>query len=346
MLFRWAAQAIKRAWRWLMKRLKWSEMTGEQREEEMRKRHPFAMRYLDPVNMGGRSVVMAPKKNPSFHDAPLARDHDGTDDSGNERPGAPEKEEKDMNTQQQASLQDTVNATILEMCEGLEAFTSLDVSNKVKQDGMTCRHREVARLVRSAFDDGVMTDEGYTRDQIEVTIAGGRKAVAWLYRHRTVPAASYTRRDQVALKPAGTAQSPTSSFQPTTPPPAPATPQPAPVQPRAAAAQAGQRPQGTLRRTQVQTQKGDGRLEVPGGWIAFLDWEEGTEVYVLRRNTGLLLTERLPDNASTTDIVRKFTVDRWGRIRLTTRAMELANINRGTGAQHTLELLDNGILVR
>lgn len=415
-----------------MSKIKWSDMTKEQKIEEMKKRYPQVDQYLQMVDLAPESdhsfVSLAPKPVSGY--APVVRGHDGTNDSGDQSPHqtdlfkkirslvlkqvehcsiglypntrfkedlgfdalmavelvlaleeefdleVPDEDLDDLFTIQDvvryiesrqgdkkenesmSNLQDTVLETIESLCEDLEPFTSLDVSNAVKQAGNKVRHREVARFLRSAFDDGELEQHGYTRQLIDVTLANGQKAQTWLYRHQTVSADSYNSRDQVALRPDGSRSvqpkddvaavaAAAASTPSATSAPAPRAPAPAAAPQTAAPAPAPTRtatPVTTTRaRTKSQVQKGDGRLEIPGDWISFLQWEEGTEVHAVARTGSLLLTERLPTGYAS---IRKFTVDRWGRIRLTTGAMSRAGIDRGAGASHTLELQDNGILVR
>ena len=75
-------------------------------------------------------------------------------------------------------------------------FTSLDVSNAVKQTLPTVRHREVAPIVRTFFDDAVMGDT-YTRTLIDVMAGGarGKKAEAYLYHLSSASAAERASRN-------------------------------------------------------------------------------------------------------------------------------------------------------
>ena len=295
----------------------------------------------------------------SFADAPLIRDDDVADDEyaslldkndGAANPSittADDMEEKKMNLQQQ------VNRVVGALCEDLESFTSIDVSNKVKETGLKVRHREVAHLVRTSFANGDLDRHGYVRDLIKVTLKSGKDAQAYLYRHSTVSESAYDLRTQVALPPGqnkAAAQAPAP------------TPAPAPklnLSPRNPAAVPATRPFQTPltplppQTTPTQTttlgsstvtrvQKGDGRLEIPGVWMTRLGWTENTVVYAVRNGSSILLTRNTGLGA---DILRKFTVDRWGRIRLTTGTLNRVGKNRGTGGQHTLTLNADSIRV-
>lgn len=80
-------------------------------------------------------------------------------------------------------------------------FTALDVSNAVKGTLTDIRHREVAPLVREAFDRGSMGP--YKQTLIDV-MAEGRKAVqAFLYHLPKHPTSNYddSMRSQLAIPP-------------------------------------------------------------------------------------------------------------------------------------------------
>lgn len=83
-------------------------------------------------------------------------------------------------------------------------FTSLDVSNAVKQTLPELRHREVAPVIRGMFDDGIM-GANYTRTMIDVMAGGarGKPAEAWLYHLTSASPDDYgdDQRNQLAIVP-------------------------------------------------------------------------------------------------------------------------------------------------
>lgn len=237
---------------------------------------------------------------------------------------------------------------VKEFCRNLESFTSLDVSNRAKADGLVARHREIAELVRATFANGEMDTFGYKRDLIDVTIPGGNTAQTYLYHHTTVPVDDYKDRSQVALKP---------TRQPVQAQPAPVPYNgddddndaagdplpslPTPIIPATTANHAGAA--RVLNTSSVtRTQKGDGRLEVPRVWMVQLGWQIGDTVSAVRDGNGLILKT---DIGIGDQVVRSFTVDRWNRIRITTKALSEAGIHFGTGGQHIMTLRTGDIRI-
>lgn len=238
---------------------------------------------------------------------------------------------------------------IREFCRNMESFTSLDVSNKAKSEGLVARHREVAELVRGAHADGVMDTYGYVRDLIDVTLPGGGSAQAYLYRHTTVPADDYRNRAQVALKPQLQSAPQAYDDDGLPPLPTPIIPQNLVNLPQPPTFAAPPAPPTVGRLTRVlntssvtRTQKGDGRLEVPHVWLARLGWQVGDTVSAVVDGNGLVLktTVQLGEQ-----VVRQFTVDRWNRIRITTKALSEVGIHFGTGGQHIMTLRTGDIRI-
>lgn len=92
-----------------------------------------------------------------------------------------------------------VNEVIEDLCTSYKSFTSLDVSNKVKQQGFaTVRHRSIACIVRSIYVEGLMS--GYNRSLIDVYV-GDNTRQAYLYHHESVSAETYDNRSQVVIHP-------------------------------------------------------------------------------------------------------------------------------------------------
>lgn len=239
-----------------------------------------------------------------------------------------------------------VSTIIKEFCRNLESFTSLDVSNKAKADGLVARHREIAELVRTVFSDGEMNSYGYVRDLINVTIPNGMTAQTYLYHHTTIPADDYKNRTQVAIRPS----------QPTpVPVPLPYTGDdddnndlpvlPTPIIPPSfvAVAPVASRPIRVLNTSSVtRTQKGDGRLEVPHVWLSGLGWQTGDTVQAVRDGTSLILKTSVQPGEQ---VVRSFTVDRWSRIRITAKTLNEVGLHLGAGATHIMTLRTNDIKI-
>lgn len=76
-------------------------------------------------------------------------------------------------------------------------FTSLDVTNELKQQGMQIRNRVVARYLRDNF---LMLSSGrglpYNATLINVDSKADGMTMAYLYHHMDTPADSYMDRDQ------------------------------------------------------------------------------------------------------------------------------------------------------
>jgi hypothetical protein len=98
-------------------------------------------------------------------------------------------------------LASTTKQVIEEFTEQGFMFTALDASNEVKAVVSGVRHREVAPLVRDAFDKGRMGSD-YTRTTIKV-VAGSKTVDAFLYHDKTDDPEDYTgsQREQQASTP-------------------------------------------------------------------------------------------------------------------------------------------------
>lgn len=77
-------------------------------------------------------------------------------------------------------LHDLVISVIDDFTNNSVLFTSLDVSNKVKESLPLARHREVSNMVRSLFNSNIVT-KGYARTPIDVTLSDGSSVEALLY---------------------------------------------------------------------------------------------------------------------------------------------------------------------
>lgn len=82
------------------------------------------------------------------------------------------------------------------------SFTAIDISNSLKSQRFPVRHREVAEIVREAFESGAMAAYDYIRSVIDVTIGeGARREHAYLYHHVLCHPDNYTDRSQDAAPP-------------------------------------------------------------------------------------------------------------------------------------------------
>lgn len=267
-------------------------------------------------------------------------------------PSKSEEEKKDMclpNT----DLVRAVRGVVEELCDDLTSFTAVDVSNAVKRAGHARRHREIAPIVREMYSDGEMEGFGYTRELITVSLPGGRSAQAWLYHHQTSDPADYDTRAQVALPPAAATQPQQTQKPLPAPPPPPPTPQVLVTPPSAPPVPQGTVVTGTTKAssrgsrmlntaTASRTQKLDGRLEIPRGWIRKLGWTEGDEVKAVQQG-GAILLKPASNVLSHEEVVYTFVVDRWNRIRVTNRALTKVGLN--TGGSHTVTLQTDSIKV-
>lgn len=263
------------------------------------------------------------------------------------------KEEKKDMCLPNTDIVRAVRAVVEGFCDDLTPFTSVDVSNSVKraghQTGNPVRHREVAPIVRELYSDGELDKFGYSRELIKVSLPGDRQAQAWLYHHQTSDPADYDTRSQVALSPKQ--QQAVKTKKPThTPPPLPITTVPvAPaIVPTIGAPQGsigtprGSRMLNTA--SQQRTQKGDGRLEIPSAWIRQLGWAEGDDIGAVKDGDAIIL-KPIGDVTAVEEILYKFKIDRWNRIRVTNRALNKVNRNLGRGGQHIVTIQTNSIKV-
>lgn len=78
------------------------------------------------------------------------------------------------------TLKEFVEETVKDFVSNQTLFTSLDVSNKVKEIMPFAKHREIRDYVRELFTSEIES-KGYARATIEVTLLDGSKASALLY---------------------------------------------------------------------------------------------------------------------------------------------------------------------
>jgi len=219
------------------------------------------------------------------------------------------------------SLEDKVYNTIEDFCEDYKSFTSLDISNAVKQGGFpNARHREVAEFVRVFYDKDGMGDWDYTRTLIDVELLNGLKTKAYLYHHNTVNPDAYLDRSQVAIVPRQVAQPAQVGTQQTSQPIQPATVQ-------------DDDNVDTVQDDdeEKRSSKADGRLEIPAVWVRNLGWHAGDTVYVvIDGGDEDALTLKRAHTVSEDDealVTTKITPD--GRLRVPKTAFALSNLSGG-----------------
>ena len=94
-------------------------------------------------------------------------------------------------------LEATIKAKVQDFTARHEMFTSVDISNAIKSDGIWIKNREVAEWLRTNFSDVSLFGD-YQQTVIQVC---GDKAEAALYHPLMTDPNIYTNRDQRALTP-------------------------------------------------------------------------------------------------------------------------------------------------
>jgi hypothetical protein len=222
------------------------------------------------------------------------------------------EEEKKM------SLEQVVRKIIEDFCKDLDSFTSLDVSNAVKQDGFAdVRHREVAQLVREAHADGIMEDYSYSRTLIDVDLANGGSAQAYLYHHQSANPQVYNKRSQVAIPPVAISPvaTPTAPTAVTTPAPHSTLFGQVIGTPSTSAALAT----SISCARYAQDAKADGRLEIPRDFVKSLD----CSVIPMEPAGGALVVRPFVGGSN---IIYSIAVDKWGRIRVPKTVLRRAGL--------------------
>lgn len=111
-----------------------------------------------------------------------------------------------MRNDYELDLEDTVRSVVNSFMDSETLFTALDVSNEVKKEMPTARHKDVRNEVRRLFAD-VIEPAGWARSEIDVKLENGDVVQALLYHPLS---ASWSlderyddqRRSQVSSKPA------------------------------------------------------------------------------------------------------------------------------------------------
>lgn len=101
------------------------------------------------------------------------------------------------------NLKDKVERIMYDFANSNTSFTSLDVSNKVKQEGFPdVRHREVADIVKALFfQDDILRNHNYIKSNIDVFLETGKPTIAFLYHNINVPKTDYQTTNLVPIKP-------------------------------------------------------------------------------------------------------------------------------------------------
>jgi bifunctional DNA-binding transcriptional regulator/antitoxin component of YhaV-PrlF toxin-antitoxin module len=266
-------------------------------------------------------------------------------------------------------LKDKVLETVESFCNDLKSFTSLDISNYVKQHYPSVRHREIATIVRSLYTDGSLDSENYERSLIDVQISNGMMRDAYLYHHQTISPDDYDDRAQTAIPPVSSipvvdnaqptpvvdnAQPPTTYIHPiqsvsdavklkrhnaalkswvtrrTMSNNTTAQVVPTPVVPDNAP---------NLNFVQERHNKSDGRLEIPIEWVRTLGWTEGQSIYVIFEDDKLYVESF--DNVKSGDNILTTTCISGGRLRIPKTAFHQANFLYESNHKHKIEMLEN-----
>jgi hypothetical protein len=240
------------------------------------------------------------------------------------------------------SLEDKVVDVMEDFCDNYQSFTSLDVSNKVKQDGFPgSRHREVAEIIREKYSNGLMDTWDYSRALIDVELLNGLRTKAYLYHHNTVSPDTYMDRSQVAIVP--TQQVTTQDVQDALSYVADAQDDQADAQDTQPVAQTVTVPDGD---EEKRSNKADGRLEMPAAWVRHLGWRAGDTIYVIVEGgdeDALTLCQSSAVTADDTSLVTtKITPD--GRLRVPKTAFMKANYP--CNGDYVVSLESNAIKVR
>ena len=187
-------------------------------------------------------------------------------------------------------LEDKVQSVIGDFCSEDKSFTSLDVSNKVKQEGFaSTRHRQIAEIVRRQYDLGAMADYDYERSLVDVELLNGLATKAYLYHHNSVSPDDYIERKQVAIIPTQASDVEEEADE--------------------------EVDEEEEMREMLRTGKSDGRVEVPAWWVQELGWAPGETVYVVNEGNNLALClENEVSNNNNVLTTTKITPDRRLRI--------------------------------
>jgi len=239
-------------------------------------------------------------------------------------------------------LRTKVTEIVESLCDSLTSFTSLDVSNRVKQRGFaSTRHRDIAHIVRVLYVEGLMEDFGYTQTMIDVTISQNASRAtrqAYLYHHQSISAAAYDRRSQVAIPPQSQGD---QDDDVVTTCPHSITPPPLPVSPPTV--QVVNSSGGSSDASQMRKQKGDCRLEIPAAWVRHLGWDEGSTIYAVHDGDIVLKNS---NNVGVNDSVLATATIVDGRLRVPKTAFEKSGSQSYVGCLHEVVLGTDRVIIK
>jgi hypothetical protein len=108
-----------------------------------------------------------------------------------------------MTDQEIQEIREVVEDTVGFFIDCKESFTSLDISNDVKENTLPwVRHSEVAEQIRILYQEDFWgIKSGYKRTIIDVYLSNGTSATAYLYHSEDSSPDDYNNRNQTAVAP-------------------------------------------------------------------------------------------------------------------------------------------------
>lgn len=233
---------------------------------------------------------------------------------------------------------------IEDFCGAFESFTSLDISNAVKQGGFPgARHRDIAPVVRQIFADRELDQFGYVRTLIDVELLNGLKTKTNLYHHVSVSPDDYTDRKQVALVPkqddvvvAPTTFSFNDDDRVLIPPPVDGTFDAKDIDSAIDSIQDEDDDEGEIGFSEDEIEcycKTDGRLEIPVEWVRKMGWLPGYTVCFIFRNDKIIASTEFDDDDT---VVGKITVSADNRVRIPKMAFMRAGFDYSPRSTHLI----------
>lgn len=243
-------------------------------------------------------------------------------------------------------MQTKIRDIVETFCNDLISFTSLDISNAVKQEGFPeARHRDIAPVVRQLFADGEIPSFGYTRTLIDVELLNGLKTKTNLYHHVSISPDSYMDRKQVAIPPKKDATDSVAPVAPSQVVPAPVTfsfnsvdDQDDQDQNDQDQDDQTQNDQDGFSESELECYcKTDGRLEIPVSWCKEL-WSSGDEVKFIIENDKIVAFVGDLDDGET--LIGKLMVSSDNRVRVPKTVFMRAGFDYSSRAAHIIRACD------
>ncbi|MFA5048312.1 MAG: hypothetical protein WC516_04815 [Patescibacteria group bacterium] len=243
-------------------------------------------------------------------------------------------------------MQNKVFNIVKTFCNDLVSFTSLDVSNTVKQEGFSdARHRDIAPIVRQMFADSVLDDFGYMRTLIDVELLSELKTKTNLYHHVSVSPDSYFNRKQIAIPPKKSdgVPAPTTCHPILPPPPI------VPIQTPIFTFNDSQHVLNTIAdnsdmgfdKNELECYcKSDGRLEIPIGWVRDFDFRPGDVVGMALKNNKICLSLDT-DDEDWSVAIGSTTVTPDNRLRVTKTAFMKAGFDYSPNSKHLVRKVED-----